>query len=992
MAGAPVAPSPRPQGPPGSQQVQLRVSNEEPHRVFCLSWLKATYEPCTGKSIEQNIMYKQYLASMHRMGRKEVISAQHYALCIRTLFGGSTGPNKKAVGDKVENHYTGIQVRAQPLPLKLTPAQAAAAQEASRAQAAAPPPQNGVSGAQFVQQRPQMTQGQQQIVQVKSQGQMIHQQHQQQQPTPPQPQPQQIVQKVMVNSQGQLVDTQGRLVQLSSGATVSHGRATMEHSNSNISSSDTNQSQSQGQGQWNQGQGQQQQVITGNSQGQQMVSYGNQVQQVVTVNNQGQQVVNVISQAQQIPQGQQIFQMSNQGQQVITVNSQGQQVQQVTFVNSQGQQVNSQGQVFQVNNQGQHVVHVNNQGQQVVQVNPQAQQMVQVNNQGQMVKQITPSNVVTLNQAGQVVQQRIVNSSGQIVAQGVVQGGTVMSQGMAPRAPVVVQAGTPRQLVQRVVQTPGGGQQVMLQGNQGQGSHYQVHNSGVDVDPHSLKQPKSPILQDLLKHRVTEPDTTIVNRSSNEDLENGASPLDGILPMDPKFGQLEGADLSDLLESRKETMANGHVADYGKMNGEKRPAVEGVDGSPAKKQALEGVVTNGVVTSNGSVNGGALRGVQSSQGMVIVSQAGSMTVPQNSPMQGQLVKSASGQLFIKTTSSSGGAVLVPAGQQSGQGGVLVQQGGQKLLLVNNQGRQVVMGNQGGQQAVVRVSAPLASVPAGEQHVTQIDGAVEDREEALPQLDGAGDELVLPGVATTSLSAGDPTPTALLVPVTNGRSTPSSTATPPPSSPTPSPSPPPSSLQSTIKIDTQKPFLCEWAGCMKAYKTPKEVENHAIAEHCSLGTDDIPCLWARCDGMRRKRFSLMTHLQDRHCHPQLMKLMAVRRVQIAQSGKSDVPLPPAPPPHPGYAPNAALHAIKRHAVEFVSPKELAMRDEKEGPVTKSIRLTASLILRNLVIYSSLGRSRLRAYESHLSTVALSNVESSRTVSQILFDMANSTDFQ
>ena len=49
-------------------------------------------------------------------------------------------------------------------------------------------------------------------------------------------------------------------------------------------------------------------------------------------------------------------------------------------------------------------------------------------------------------------------------------------------------------------------------------------------------------------------------------------------------------------------------------------------------------------------------------------------------------------------------------------------------------------------------------------------------------------------------------------------------------------------------------------------------------------------------------------------------MAVRRVQIMQSGKSDVPLPPAPPPHPGYAPNAALHAIKRHAQEFISPKE------------------------------------------------------------------------
>jgi len=315
---------------------------------------------------------------------------------------------------------------------------------------------------------------------------------------------------------------------------------------------------------------------------------------------------------------------------------------------------------------------------------------------------------------------------------------------------------------------------------------------------------------------------------------------------------------------------------------------------------------------------------------------------------------------------------------------------------------VVVGGQQTQQSVVRVAAPMAPVPTGEQHVTQIDGA----EEALPQLDGIGDEIptqipssstlpapTSPSVSEASGSVADsapPTTAVLVASATNGRSTPSSSATPPPCSPTPSPSPPPS--QPAIKIDTTKPFLCEWAGCMKAFKTPKEVENHAIAEHCPLGGDDIPCLWARCDGMRRKRFSLMTHLQDRHCHPQLMKLMAVRRVQIAQSGKSDVPLPPAPPPHPGYAPNAALHAIKRHAVEFVSPKELAMRDEKEGPVTKSIRLTASLILRNLVIYSSLGRSRLRAYESHLSTVALSNVESSRTVSQILFDLANSSDFQ
>lgn len=207
------------------------------------------------------------------------------------------------------------------------------------------------------------------------------------------------------------------------------------------------------------------------------------------------------------------------------------------------------------------------------------------------------------------------------------------------------------------------------------------------------------------------------------------------------------------------------------------------------------------------------------------------------------------------------------------------------------------------------------------------------------------------------------------------------------------SPPSSSTPSSLSVTTVPkpnpalPFLCEWQGCMKAFKTPKEVEKHAISTHCPLESDDIPCLWQRCDAMKRKRFSLMTHLQDRHCHPQLMKLMAVRRVQMAQQGKSDVPLPPAPPPHPGYAPNAALHAIKRHALEFVNPKAVAMGDEKEGPVTKSIRLTSSLILKNLVIYSNLGKKRLKGFESHLSTIALSNVESSRTVSQILYELSD-----
>ena len=49
------APQQQPGTPAGSQQVQLRVSNDDANRQFCLSWLKATYELAPGSSIEQQV-------------------------------------------------------------------------------------------------------------------------------------------------------------------------------------------------------------------------------------------------------------------------------------------------------------------------------------------------------------------------------------------------------------------------------------------------------------------------------------------------------------------------------------------------------------------------------------------------------------------------------------------------------------------------------------------------------------------------------------------------------------------------------------------------------------------------------------------------------------------------------------------------------------------------------------------------------------------------
>ena len=47
-------------------------------------------------------------------------------------------------------------------------------------------------------------------------------------------------------------------------------------------------------------------------------------------------------------------------------------------------------------------------------------------------------------------------------------------------------------------------------------------------------------------------------------------------------------------------------------------------------------------------------------------------------------------------------------------------------------------------------------------------------------------------------------------------------------------------------------------------------------------------------------------------------------RMAANGKSDIPLPQAPPAHPGYVPNAAHHAVARHQQEgFAESKAIAV---------------------------------------------------------------------
>eukprot|EP00058_Branchiostoma_floridae_P001163 XP_002586651.1 hypothetical protein BRAFLDRAFT_105681 [Branchiostoma floridae] len=58
------------------------------------------------------------------------------------------------------------------------------------------------------------------------------------------------------------------------------------------------------------------------------------------------------------------------------------------------------------------------------------------------------------------------------------------------------------------------------------------------------------------------------------------------------------------------------------------------------------------------------------------------------------------------------------------------------------------------------------------------------------------------------------------------------------------------------------------------------------------------------------------------------------------------------------------------------------EEKEGPITKSVRLTATLILRNVAKHSVEGRRKIQRYEEHLSYLALSNLESANFIAKCL----------
>uniref|UniRef100_A0A1A7Y9X5 AT rich interactive domain 2 (ARID, RFX-like) n=1 Tax=Iconisemion striatum TaxID=60296 RepID=A0A1A7Y9X5_9TELE len=190
------------------------------------------------------------------------------------------------------------------------------------------------------------------------------------------------------------------------------------------------------------------------------------------------------------------------------------------------------------------------------------------------------------------------------------------------------------------------------------------------------------------------------------------------------------------------------------------------------------------------------------------------------------------------------------------------------------------------------------------------------------------------------------------------------------------------------------FKCLWQSCKRWFETPSQVFYHAATQHGGKDVYGGHCLWEGCEPFPRQRLSFITHLQDKHCSREaLLAGLKLEEQQTQTPNQTSSQSPPAAGSTPAQRtpkaivnhPSAALMALRRGSRNLVFRD---FTDEKEGPVTKHIRLTAALTLKNIAKHSDCGRMLVKRHENHLSVLALSNMEVSTTLAKCLYELTRS----
>uniref|UniRef100_A0A3Q3WEZ2 Uncharacterized protein n=1 Tax=Mola mola TaxID=94237 RepID=A0A3Q3WEZ2_MOLML len=186
------------------------------------------------------------------------------------------------------------------------------------------------------------------------------------------------------------------------------------------------------------------------------------------------------------------------------------------------------------------------------------------------------------------------------------------------------------------------------------------------------------------------------------------------------------------------------------------------------------------------------------------------------------------------------------------------------------------------------------------------------------------------------------------------------------------------------------FKCLWQSCKRWFETPSQVFYHAATQHGGKDVYGGQCQWEGCEPFPRQRLSFITHLQVRPIH---FLWLVVEDCEPLSNNNSERLTPPATGSTPVQRapkaivnhPSAALMALRRGSRNLVFRD---FTDEKEGPVTKHIRLTAALTLKNIAKHSECGRMLVKRHETHLSVLALSNMEVSTTLAKCLYELTRS----
>lgn len=280
------------------------------------------------------------------------------------------------------------------------------------------------------------------------------------------------------------------------------------------------------------------------------------------------------------------------------------------------------------------------------------------------------------------------------------------------------------------------------------------------------------------------------------------------------------------------------------------------------------------------------------------------------------------------------------------------------------------------------SSTMVAVPAGTDPSTVAKVAIE----SATQRNGSAPQSTSTAQPTVTPSPPLPPPVSQSAPVSSPHPT---TQQPPTTAPVPPPE------------QSRKPgqnFKCLWQSCKRWFETPSQVFYHAATAHGGKEVFGGQCLWEGCDPLPRQRLSFITHLQDKHCSREALLAGLKLEEQRAQSpNQTSSQTPPAggsaPAPRAPKAivnhPSAALMALRRGSRNLVFRD---FTDEKEGPVTKHIRLTAALTLKNIAKHSDCGRMLVKKHETHLSVLALSNMEVSTTLAKCLYELTRSLQTQ